>query len=77
MALDASSVEAKVTAVTRSTFYHLRLIRQLVPYRSTMDLTTVSHASHFHIKLLQRYSCISELGGAMNEVMMYCKVSPV
>lgn len=38
------SMEAQVTEVAASAFYHFRLIRQLVSYLSTNDLATVIQA---------------------------------
>lgn len=37
-------MEAQVTALARSVFYHLRLVRQLVSCLSTIELATVIHA---------------------------------
>lgn len=39
--LGCLSMETKVTAVDRTAFYHLRPVRQLVPYLSTSNLATV------------------------------------
>ncbi|XP_053224999.1 uncharacterized protein LOC128403884 [Podarcis raffonei] len=38
------SLDAQVTATAKATFFHLRRIKQLVPYLSRPDLATVIHA---------------------------------
>lgn len=44
MLLDASlAMEAHVAATARSAFYHLQLVRQLVPFLRHNDLATVIH----------------------------------
>lgn len=53
------SMEAQVTVTAKSTLYHLRLVKQLVPYLDYWDLATVNHEMVFS----RLHYCKSLYGG--------------
>lgn len=43
----SQNTEGQVSSVDRVAFYHLWLLRQMVPYLTPQDLAIVTHAMHY------------------------------